>query len=160
MRPSSSGIPSHSQVISTDSRFSAMMQRVLNARYQLARISSALEDALGSFQAPPVDFTSQNKQDPPPASAMSKAYSRFTERLNQPLTTTMYIAGPHMAPALNKAAMKNKDAVEVMHGSMILHLYNGQLGWDCMIVRHRFPQSGQSLHCHSTPTRCNTVSLQ
>ncbi len=52
---------------------------------------------------------------PPPTSAsdhLSSAISKFREAYNQQLTRVMYMAGTAMAPALNKAGLEDRDALE------------------------------------------------
>lgn len=45
-------------------------------------------------------------------SLLQTVQEKFKTAMSQPLTTQMYIAGAAMAPALNRRAIEDKDAIE------------------------------------------------
>jgi len=60
------------------------------------------------------DASSSRQQQGPASSSyhISSAIAKFKEAYNQQLTTVMYMAGTAMAPALNKAGLEDRDALE------------------------------------------------
>ena len=56
-----------------------------------------------------------SKQEPtttPVSEAISAAIAKFREAYHQQMTSVMYMAGSAMAPALNRAALEDRDALE------------------------------------------------
>lgn len=92
------------------------LKRPSSLRFQLVRFWQAVEEGLGALQGPAAALPEASagvKIPPPPKGSLSDALQRFKASLSQPMTSTMYITGTQMAPALNKQGLK-EDSVELL----------------------------------------------
>mmetsp|Transcript_28687 Transcript_28687/g.73956 ORF Transcript_28687/g.73956 Transcript_28687/m.73956 type:complete len:276 (-) Transcript_28687:616-1443(-) len=76
--------------------------------------SSSSEGASSSSNRMGMPSTSQNHhlKSGTASDHLTSAISKFREAYNQQLTRVMYMAGTAMAPALNKAGLEDRDALE------------------------------------------------
>lgn len=93
----------------------ASLTRKISARYMFAKFWHATEECLQEIlNARSGTSLAKATSAPQPTSleVITQALAKFRESYNQRLTTVMYLAGPAMAPAINKAGLHDREAVE------------------------------------------------